>query len=221
MTSKVKKQQTKTSVDIVAYEDLTEEEKEIHDHEIEVSGIPLDETGCFVCYIGIKKTAIWWMAKDDFENIFQDFNGELKIAHGYVKYLGQRHYLIVLGRSKGQGDLDGLVGRHFNDVKMDNRKRTLLMGSHSENQMDKKDGDLPMGVCLTPSGNYETKVHFRHHFTESFTVNLGTYKDVETASKAFQSVYKQKAKITADLEEMDPNDRKARIKHAKSYVSLI
>ena len=213
----VKKGQTKTSVDIVAYVDLTEEEKEIHDHEIEVSGIPLDETECIVRYVGIEKTGIWWMAKDDFEDIFQDFNGELKIDKDYVRYKQQNLHLIVLGRQKGQGDSDGKVGRHYKDIKMDNRRRTLLMGTHGENVMDKKDGDLPMGVRPSPSGKYWAYIMFNLDITEPLFVGLGTYPDVETASKAFQSVYVQKAKITAELEKMDPT----RTKHAQSYISLI
>ena len=89
------------------------------------------------------------------------------------------------------------------------------MGSHSDNQMDKKESSLPMGVGLLPSGNYQAKIDFYLNLTEHFTVHLGTYKDVETASKAFQSVYSQKTKIRAELEKMDPT------KHAKNYISLI
>jgi hypothetical protein len=221
VSNKVKKQKTKTTVDIVDYIDLTKEEKDIHDNEQEVSGITLNEDECIVRYVGITKTAIWWMTQDDFENIFENYNGELNIDEGYVRYLGQMLHLIVLGRSKGQGDHDGKVGRHYNDVKMDNRRRTLLMGSNGENDMDKKDGDLPMGVRLCQSGNYQAKIDFRLNLTEHFTVGLGTYKDVETASKAFQSVYSQKTKISAELDLMDPTDRKARIKHVQSYISFI
>ena len=67
------------------------------------------------------------LAKDDFDNIFQDFNGELQIDDGYVNYLGQMLHLIILGRDKGQGDHDGLVGRHYRDVKMDNRKTLICL----------------------------------------------------------------------------------------------
>ena len=221
VSNKVKKQQTKTSVEKVAYKDLTEEEKDVHDHELEVSGVALNEYECIVRYVGSRKTGIWWMAKDDFDNIFQDFNGELQIDDCYVNYLGLMLHLIILGRDKGQGDHDGLVGRHYRDVKMDNRKRTLLMGTHADNQVDKKDGDLPMGVRLLLSGNYQAFINFRLNLTESFYVTLGTYKDIETASKAFQSVYVQKAKITAELEKMDPTDRNTRTKHAQSYISLV
>jgi hypothetical protein len=129
-------------------------------------------------------------------------------------------HLTVLGRSKGQGDLDNMVGRHYKDIRMDYRKRTLLIGTHGENEMDKKNGDLPMGVLLRESGNYEANINFYLNLTEHFSVGLGTYSNVETASKAFQSVYKKKVKITAELEKMDQNDRKARIKHAQSYISL-
>ena len=115
------------------------------------------------------------------------------------------------------GQLEGT----YNDVKMDNRKRTLLMGTHGENEMDKKEVDLPMGVRRLKSRNYQASIDFYLNLTEHLNVNLRTHKDGETASKAFQSVYKHKAKITAEIEEMNTNDRKARIKHAQSYISLI
>ena len=89
VSNKVKKQQTKTSVEIVAYKDLTEVEKEIHDHEMKVSGVDLDDDECIARYIGIKITALWWMSILDFEHIFKNFNGELQINDGYVNYLGQ------------------------------------------------------------------------------------------------------------------------------------
>jgi hypothetical protein len=222
VSNKVKKQLTKTSVEMVTYDDLTQEEKEFHDHEFEVSGVALNDDERIVRYTGATKSGIFWMAVDDFERIFEDFNGEFGLRKdGYIQYRGQMLHLIVMGRSKGEGDHDGQVGRHYNDVKIDNRKRTLLMGSHSENQMDKKDGSLPMGVSLRQAGNYQVRIDFYLNLTEHFTVGLGTFSDVDTASKAFQSVYKMKAKITAELEKMDQNDRKAMIKHVKSYISLI
>jgi hypothetical protein len=173
-----------------------------------------------VRYSGIEKTGIWWMALDDFTSIFQDFNGDLDIQSGYVLYKRQRLHLIVLDRTKGQSDHDGLVGRHYKDIKMDNRRRTLLMGTHGDNEMDKKQSGLPMGVYSTPSGKYRANIDFYLNLTEHFSVNLSTYSNVETAAKAFQSVHKQKAKIIAELEKMDPNNRKARIQHAQSYISL-
>ncbi len=72
----------------------------------------MDDAECIVRYNGIKKSAIWWMSLDDFENIFQDFNGDVAIQSDYVLYKGQQLHLIVMGRSKGQGDHDNLVGRH-------------------------------------------------------------------------------------------------------------
>jgi hypothetical protein len=63
-------------------------------------------------------------------------------------------HLIVMGRSKGQGDHYGLVGRHYNNVKIENRKQNLLMGSHLDNQKDNKNG---MGVRLLPSRRRKKK----------------------------------------------------------------
>jgi hypothetical protein len=59
------------------------------------------------------------------------------------------------------------------------------------------------------------------NLTELFYVYLGTYTDIEPASEAVQSVENQKVKIIAELEKMDKGDRKARIKHAQSYIPII
>ena len=87
--------------------------------------------------------------------------------------------VIVLGRHKRQGDHDGPAT--YNDVKMDNRKRTLLMGTHGENEMDKKEVDLPMGVRRLKSRNYQASIDFYLNLTEHLNVNLRTHKDGETA----------------------------------------
>ncbi len=129
------------------------------------------------------------MAVDDFDSIFQDFNRGLQIHDsGYIEYQSQKLHLIVLGRTKGQGDFDGLSGRHFNDVKMANRKRTLLIGTSGDQEMDKKDGNLPMGVYPTRNRKYQAIIHFYLNLTDDFPCGLGTYSNVETASKAFQSI---------------------------------
>ena len=87
-----------------------------------------------------------------------------------------------------QGDFDGLSSRHFNDVKMDNRKRTLLIGTSGDQEMDKKDGNLPMGVYPTRNRKYQAIIHFYLNLTDDFPCGLGTYSNVETASKADDSV---------------------------------
>jgi hypothetical protein len=163
--------------------DFTEKEKTTQKHEFFCSGIPLNDEECIVRYTGINKSAIWWMAVDDFDNIFQEFNGDAAVRSGYVFYKRQHPHLIVLGPPKGQGDCDGLVGRHYKDIKMDNRKRTLLIGTLRDNEMDKKEGDLPMGVELKSSGNYRARINSYLNLVEHQFVSPGTHSDVITASK--------------------------------------
>jgi hypothetical protein len=49
-------------LEIVPYEDLTEEEKQINDHEQEVSGVALNDDESIVRYTGVTKSRIFWMS---------------------------------------------------------------------------------------------------------------------------------------------------------------
>ena len=55
------------------------------------------------------------------------------------------------------------------------------MGTHGENEMDKKEVDLPMGVRRLKSRNYQASIDFYLNLTEHLNVNLRTHKDGETA----------------------------------------
>jgi hypothetical protein len=48
-----------------------------------------DEDDSIVRYTGATKSGIFWMAVDDFERIFEDFNGEIDLRKdGYIQYRG-------------------------------------------------------------------------------------------------------------------------------------
>jgi hypothetical protein len=124
----------------------------------------------------------------------------------------------VLGRELNQGDDDGQTGRHFNDVKLDNRSRTLLPGNHGDQSSDKAKNGLPTGVTKRGVNKYEAQITFLLHMTTPFQVSLKRHPDADTAARAFQSVSGKRPEITKQLEKM--TDREEMIAHVKSYISL-
>jgi hypothetical protein len=85
------------------------------------------------------------------------------------------------------------------------------MGTDGENESSKKEIDLPMGVYPQKSGKFRAIIDFFLNLTDHFSVGLGTYSAVDTASRAYKSVLAHRKKIT---------NRKAMIAHVKNYICL-
>jgi hypothetical protein len=89
----------------VTIADLSAEEKEEYNNDMAISGVSLNtEMETIVRYTGLPTkarpvpiTIFWYMAKADFQTIFKDFNGYLRLSEGYIVYKGQKLHLIVLG----------------------------------------------------------------------------------------------------------------------------
>jgi hypothetical protein len=97
----VKEGKSNGSVDIVSYEDLTVEEQAIHNEALEISTEPFNDDESIIKYIGSGgKTFFWWISTKDFNRIFTDFNGGLKMNGEYVEFQGQLLHLRVMGRRK-------------------------------------------------------------------------------------------------------------------------
>jgi hypothetical protein len=105
-------------VQTVPYADLTSEEKAFFDSSMSKSTIANDPSqDSIVRYTGNHgATFIFLVETADFITFIKDFQGEIDRRKGYVRMEKQNLHLIILGREKGQGKVDGKKGRHFNDV---------------------------------------------------------------------------------------------------------
>ena len=149
-------------------------------------------------------------------NLFiNDYEQYFCRTNGYVYIGNQSLHLKVLGREIGQYVEDGLQGCHGPGGVLDNRKRTLALGSASLNSSHiihvRADPTIPPGVTLV-----------KNRWLANISLNgemfyLYSYPTKEEASTCYKSVQAKRDEILSLLTDM--NDKQERVNLVKSYAT--
>lgn len=152
--------------------------------------------------------------------MIKNYTGYIDCKSGYVTFGADSLHLLVLGRKRGEYFKDKLQGLHSKGGKLDNRKRTLRLGTASEN--------VSMIVCKTArSTSKYTGVHYNkggkriNRWISTFScvkqkVILGAFNTEIAASNVYGKVNRNRAEIEQKLKQI--TDKEEKIKLVKSYI---
>ena len=128
----------------------------------------------------------------------RNFSGHFSIGHNYIRLNADSLHIKVFGRMIGQNARDGLQVCHGKGGTLDNRKRTLVLGSRSLNLShilrSRADDSIPVGVTRSPPSC--------KNFPWLAQINIGgshfylyMYSTCEEAMSCYQSVQSKREEI--------------------------
>jgi hypothetical protein len=167
-------------------------------------------------YYGVQGAIVDFIVERNCFNLFiNDYEQYFCRTNGYVYIGNQSLHLKFLGRQIGQYVEDGLQGCHGPGGVLDNRKRTLALGSASLNSSHiihvRADPTIPPGVTLV-----------KNRWLANISLNgemfyLYSYPTKEEASTCYKSVEVKRDEILSLLTDM--NDKQERVNLVKSYAT--